>query len=267
MNPANDEHGEMNSAYFDIQADFGITKHMGGRGATEGLASMCHIRARQPVLEVGCGVGTTALYLARECGCRMTAVDISEGMVTRARERAKRRGLAGHILFVVADAQKLPFGAGPFAAVIDESVMAFVRDKEEAMREYARVAAPGGYIGLNAVTWTQTPPADLSQYANLIMAGARFRDSEGWLALLKGAGLEDLRREGHRFDPLNQIVEEVRQLDVREYASAWYRFVTQSVTNPVYRQFIREVVSAPGQIFQFVRNISYGLYVGRKAAD
>jgi ubiquinone/menaquinone biosynthesis C-methylase UbiE len=264
VSTTSDESGEVNSAYFDLQADFGLTKHMGGRGATEELVSLCHLRAGQSILEVGCGVGATTSYLAEEHGCLVTAVDISERMVSRSQARAKRQGVRNRTGFAVADARQLPFAEGCFAALIDESVMAFVQDKQLAMRDYVRVVRPGGYIGLNQVTWSGEPPAELVRYASLIMAGAQFLNSQAWAALLESTGLGEVRLNEYRFSPLSQFVEELRQLDIREYARAWYRFATQSVANPAYREFIKEVMSAPGQILQFARHIGYGIYVGRK---
>lgn len=254
----------INPAYFEIQADFGITKHMGGRGATDELISLCDIRGGQSILEVGCGVGATSAYLATAHDCRVTAVDISDGMIGRARERAVRRGASLDISFVCADAQQLPFHDGRFDAVIDESVIAFAQDKERAIREYVRVTKPGGSVGLNQVTWTREPPSELARYAALIMAGAEFLTADGWSTLLEGAGLEESASSWHRFNALNQAVEELRGLDIGLYLRAWYRFLTQSFINPTYRGFTKEVMSAPGQILQFVRNIGYGIYVGRK---
>jgi hypothetical protein len=156
------------------------------------------------------------------------------------------------------------FEAGRFDAVIDESVTAFVLDKQAALGEYVRVARPGGYVGLNEVTWVKAPPPELVRYTALIMAGADFLTAAGWQELLEGAGLTELAVSQHRFDARSQYAEEMRQLDSREYLSAWYRLLTQSAKNPAYRKFTKEILSAPGQIFKFVDHIGYGIFAGRK---
>jgi cyclopropane fatty-acyl-phospholipid synthase-like methyltransferase len=43
---------------------------MGGLGTTKELIELCGIDKGFYVLEVGCGVGATATYLARMIGCR-----------------------------------------------------------------------------------------------------------------------------------------------------------------------------------------------------
>jgi len=144
--------------FFDFAAEVGLTKHIGGVEATEALVELCHIGPGSYVLDVGCGVGVTPCYLAKRVGCRVVGVDISEKMLERSRERARREGVAGLVELRVADAQELPFEGGLFDAVITESVTAFPEDKQGAVNEYARVTKPGGYVGLNETAWLKVPP-------------------------------------------------------------------------------------------------------------
>lgn len=255
---------EEKSLYFDLQADFGITKHLGGLKATRELVELCNVEKGKYILEVGCGIGTTPCYIAERYGSRVVGVDISERMIERSKERAKRKGLEGKIEFRVADAQNLPFQDGLFDVVIGESITAFVKDKQRAVSEYVRVAKPGGYLGLNEATWVKAPPPELVKYIYLIMAKADFLTSKGWKELLEGSGLRDIEVRNYKFDARSQYIEEIRGLDVREYARAWYRFLTQSFTNPAYRRFAKDVFSTPKNIFKFMDHIGYGIYVGRK---
>lgn len=64
--------------FFDFAAEVGLTKHIGGVAATEMLIDLCHIGKGSKVLDVGCGVGVTACYLAKKWGCSVVGVDISE---------------------------------------------------------------------------------------------------------------------------------------------------------------------------------------------
>jgi len=115
---------EKKQTFFDFAAEVGLTKHLGGLGATEELIELCHIGEGKYVLDVGCGAGVTPCFLAKRYGCRVVGVDISEGMVERSKERAKREGVADGVEFRVADAQDLPFEDDLFDAVITESVTA-----------------------------------------------------------------------------------------------------------------------------------------------
>jgi hypothetical protein len=61
-----------------------------------------------------------------------------------------------------------------------------------------------------------------------------------------------------------KATEELRQLDLKEYARAWRTFFAGFLTNPDYRRFTREVLADPQNLFQFTKYIGGGLYVGRK---
>src|SRR4051812_47806320 len=64
------------------------------------------------VIDVGCGTGATTLALARRLGrgASVTGVDVSEAMLTAARERAAGAGVDAD--FVAGDAQRHPFAPG-----------------------------------------------------------------------------------------------------------------------------------------------------------
>jgi hypothetical protein len=50
--------------YLDMQAEMGITKHIGGFAATDELLSLCHIEEAKEVLNVSCGIGVGVAYIA-----------------------------------------------------------------------------------------------------------------------------------------------------------------------------------------------------------
>lgn len=252
------------SLYFDVQADVGISKHMGGCRATQALARMCRIRAGQHVLEVGCGVGTTAVALASNLGCRVTALDVSSGMAARAAQTVRRRGLKHLIHVVNADVGDLPFAANSFDVVLAESVFAFVPDATTAVRECVRVVRPGGFVGANEVTWIRPPSAELEHYAALVMAGAAFLPAQRWSDLLIAGGLEQLDVQTGRFDRTRQLIDEIREFQPQERWRAWGRFIKQTVLDPDFRELWRRVLSSPRSILALVDHIGYGLYVGRK---
>jgi ubiquinone/menaquinone biosynthesis C-methylase UbiE len=89
------------------------------------------------VLEVGCGTG---LVLQRIAGFarRAKGVDLSEGMLARARERG--------LDVVVGSATALPFGDDEFDVTCSFKVLAHIPDIQLALAEMARVTKPGGVI-------------------------------------------------------------------------------------------------------------------------
>ena len=111
-------------------------------------------------------------------------------MIDLSRKRASREDVADRLEFRTADAQHLPFEAGLFDVVICESVTAFLDDPQKAVREYARVAKPRGYVGLNEGTWIRTPPStEFVEFIERTMAKATFLKSDEWRELMDNAGL------------------------------------------------------------------------------
>jgi ubiquinone/menaquinone biosynthesis C-methylase UbiE len=185
--------------YFEFIANLGITEHYGSMEATRELVELCRISSGQYVLDVGCGVGATPCYLAKVADCRVMGVDLLEKMVEQSRERAKAEGVEDRVEFRVADARKLPFEDNLFEVVIMESVNVFFDDKSQAMREYIRVAKPGGYVGLTEMTWLKPPSPELEDtFKNMVFAQAL--DASGWKNLMEEAGLMDVVGSHHRID-------------------------------------------------------------------
>jgi len=258
-----EEISELEPSYFELQASWGFTKHMGGLKTTKELIELCHIDEGKYVLEVGCGVGKTSCYIAENQGSRVVGIDISEGMIDRSKEKAKRKGVENRVEFRIADAQNLPFEDDLFDVVIGELVTAFPEDKQRAVSEYVRVTKPGGYVGLNECTWIKTPPPELAEYLSRI-TGAKPETFDGWRGLLKGSGLTDIVARAYKISALDQWINEIRGLDIRDYSGAWYRFLSLLIKSPACRRFAREALSMPKNIFKIFEYLGYGIYVGRK---
>jgi ubiquinone/menaquinone biosynthesis C-methylase UbiE len=96
------------------------------------------------VIDVGTGTGALLPVLARAAE-RVVAVDQSQALLVRARRRCLDAG-CGNVDFQRADVRALPFPAGAFAAAYASMVLHHVDDPGQALRELARVTAPGGRV-------------------------------------------------------------------------------------------------------------------------
>lgn len=255
---------ELENTYFEVQAYWDMTKHLGGLKATEQLAELCHIDQNKHVLVVGCGVGVTPCYLVKRYGCRVVGIDLSAKMIDRSEERAKRKGVEERTEFKVADAQNLPFEDATFDAVICESVNAFIKDKPRALGEYVRVIKPEGYVGLNEVTWLETPPQDLVTYLYRIMGAEFLTANDGWKKLLEGPGLGEIVALIYRTNALSQWANEVRQFEFSDFLRAWSKFSYLFIKSPACRRFTKEALTFPRSIPSLFKYFGYGLYVGKR---
>jgi SAM-dependent methyltransferase len=105
------------------------------------------------VLDVGAGTGAMS-FLAAELGYEVTGVDLSDGMLQRAREKAT--GLPFEVTFEHRPAEEPP--AGPFDAVIERHVAWTLPDPVVAFDAWRRVTRPGGTLVLLEGSWAGEGP-------------------------------------------------------------------------------------------------------------
>ena len=205
--------------YFEFLAGVGITKHMGSMHSTQALIKACNIGPGQSVLDIGCGVGITPCYLAKRHGCRVVGIDITPKMIEKSRARARQEGVAERVEFKVADARDLPFQEALFDAVIVESVLVFVADKERAVREFTRVCKAGGFVGLNEMTLLQEPalPKLVAYFEYTTGMTGTPPTAAAWKALLESAGLEDVSAQGHQVSILDEARGRLKRFRPRDY--------------------------------------------------
>ena len=103
-----------------------------------------HVKGR--VLEVGCGTGLLLERLSARG--EAVGVDLSSGMLVRARERLGERG-GGKL--VLADAQRLPFEDGSFDSAVSTFALTAVPDLDTALTEMVRILRDGGTLAIVSV--------------------------------------------------------------------------------------------------------------------
>jgi len=257
-------------SFLDMQAYVGITKHIGSLPATRALLALCHVEDAREILEVGCGIGVGPAHAARTYDCRVVGVDISERMIEWSRRRAREERVQDRIEFRVADVLALPFEAGRFDATLCESVLAFVADKEQAVRELVRVTKPGGYVGLNeAFLVTESPSPAVMELARGM--GTEIVSLAAWRALWDASGLGDRLVRAYRIDPAREVRGRMRWIGLPWLVRAWARAIRVAVTQPSLRPALATQLGAakdmpaaePGAPSAWA-SFGYGLFVGRK---
>src|ERR1700730_1484757 len=166
--------------------------HPGGRRATNELIEMGDFSPGQRVLDVGCGVGTTAIHLAHQFGVEVTAVDISRLMLERAEVNVRRSGVRGRVQVKAGDILHLDFPDSSFDRVVAQAVTMFV-DRDRAARELVRVVRPGGLVLATEFHWRKPPtPAAREAFLGQLCPGMLFDTKEDWLRIYGDAGLRDI---------------------------------------------------------------------------
>lgn len=159
---------------------------------TDLVASKLHLAAGQSVLDVGCGIGTPGVRVARTTGTQVTGVTISRAQVDRANALASTEGMTDSVRFMHADAMDLPFGPESFdAAFALESIIHM--DRAKALRAVHDVLRPGGHLALTDLFQRSQPPEGspslMHQMVDIWMMSDPVKLDE-YPALLAEAGLE-----------------------------------------------------------------------------
>ncbi len=125
--------------------------HIRGRESTVELAQKAGLVAGQRVLDVGCGIGGSARYLASEWGVQVVGIDLTREFVEVGQKLNQMVGIADQVDLRVASALELPFSDCEFDVVWTEHVQMNIEDKEGFYCELARVLKPGGRLAFHDV--------------------------------------------------------------------------------------------------------------------
>jgi O-methyltransferase StaMB len=166
------------AAYFDLITDdarlfYGDSFHVGlFRSGSETLAEalnahtdlvgeMARLRARQRVLDAGCGIGAPALRIAERYGCEITGVNISREQVRQGRRLIEEQRMSHRVRITRGDARALDFPDASFDAIVCLEAAGDIcvddRDKNRLVRDLHRVLRPGGHVGFSDLALRSCP--------------------------------------------------------------------------------------------------------------
>ncbi len=248
---------------FDFMAQHvGLTViHPGGLSATSQLAAACGLREGHRVLDLGCGKGTTAIYLARKYGCDVTGIDLSDELVAQAVSLARRARVSRRTHFQLADAHSLPFPDGEFDAVISQAVLVLVKDKSQVIREALRVTRPGGRVGWLELSWQREPSPDFLRSVSSVLCAYCMQNVEtfqDWQSRFREAGVADLSASLCPL-PTQSLRAMLRDEGLRNALGVGLRTL---LSGP-----IRARTRRMSQFFQaHADQFGYGIYVGKKSS-
>ena len=118
--------------------------HTRGRAATSELAAMAQLKPSDLVLDVGCGLGGTARYLADHHQCCVKGIDLTEAYISAGTKLTEFTGLSDRVELLRCSALDLPYEDEWFDIVLTQHVQMNIADKHRFYAEVARVLKPGG---------------------------------------------------------------------------------------------------------------------------
>lgn len=119
----------------------------GGYETTKEFVSRLNLKPGQKVLDVGCGIGGSAFYMAKEFGVNVVGIDLSSNMINLALKRREEVGVSvEQVEFEVADATKREYPPHSFDVVYSRDTILHINDKHSLFTRLFKVLKPGGII-------------------------------------------------------------------------------------------------------------------------
>lgn len=184
------------SKYLDFLSKFGVGgAHPGGINLTQEIFKAENVSKISHILDVGCGTGQTAAYLANKYEANVTGIDINSIMVAKAKRRMKKARLPVKIL--QGSIEKIPFPDQKFDFIISESVLSFV-NKPRALKEIYRLLKNGGrFIAIEFTINQQLEEQSEQEIKQFYGFDSCFMKKD-WVDLLKRAGFNNIRIQNNK---------------------------------------------------------------------
>ena len=122
--------------------------HIGGRQASEEFLDQLQLEERSLVLDVGCGLGGPARFVASRFGCLVSGIDLTQEYVDTGNVLSNWVGLDKKVILQQGSALALPFPDGQFDAAYMMHVGMNIADKKSLFSEVFKVLKPEGIFGI-----------------------------------------------------------------------------------------------------------------------
>ena len=236
----------------------GDSLHPGGLRATNRLGRAMGLQAGWRVLDLACGLGTSATALSRVFRCQVVGLELGAEATASSRQRALEQPVPADVAFVRGDAEMPPFREGTFDAAIIECATSLFVDKAAAIGRVRRLLRPGGVIGISDVTVEPgSLPAELDGTIGTMLCLTDALPADGYQHLLREAGFAS----GETEDLSGEVLALLSDLRAK--------LAFSSTVTPFAGELATDLAeSAPGLLDQVEQSVSrgqigYWLYVGR----
>ncbi len=228
------------------------------------VAAFACVEDGDHVLDAGCGVGGSSIYLAQHHNCRTTGITLSEKQVHVCRENAARHQVAELCTFDVQSYLATPFADNSFDVVWAIESICYAPDKADFLQEALRVLRPGGRLIIADFFRNIVPP---DSREDLLMGKMEktwaidsFADREKFWRDMHDVGFVECRQK----DVSPHVEKTVQRLYRRFFLGLPTTLVLQTVGYRNWTQF-SNVMSAYYQYHAFKQGLwKYMFYTGAK---
>ena len=112
----------------------------------EVMVEVANIKSSDVILDAGCGIGGSSIFLAEKIGCNVTGISLSEKQVNKAKELAVKKNVETQVDFKVMNYCATNFPHESFDIVWGCESICYADDKEQFIKEAWRLLKPGGRL-------------------------------------------------------------------------------------------------------------------------
>ncbi|HHW38334.1 MAG TPA: class I SAM-dependent methyltransferase [Bacillales bacterium] len=164
--------------------------HPGGLNLTKEIFYSEKISRASRILDVGCGTGQTAAYLAAHYGAKVTAMDINPIMIEKAKSRMMQYQLPVEV--IRGSIEDFPLKDGTFDFILSESVLSFV-NKPRALKEIFRLLKSGGRFIANELTTNNKLLSSNEEEIKQFYGLDSVLSETDWVDLLEQSGFKNIK--------------------------------------------------------------------------
>lgn len=180
------------------------------------------VRSGDKVLDAGCGVGGSSIFLATQLGCSPTGISLSAYQIEQCRANAAAHGVAETTTFEVQNYLETPYEDNTFDVVWGVESVCYAYDKLDFLREAFRILKPGGRLIVadffsNNVE-PNSPGAILMDKWTKTWAIRSYADVDEFWNKMHAAGFTDCKQQ----DVTRHVVKSIRRLYYLFYPGILY---------------------------------------------
>lgn len=166
----------------------------GGLDSTRRFLELVQLGPESRVLDVGCGIGGSAFYMARSLGCHVDGIDLSSEMIRVARQRVQDEALEDRVRFFEGDCLTFPYPRRDYHLIYSRDVFLHIDDKRALLASLrTNLAASGRLLFTDYIRGCGAPSDEFRAYVD--KHGYRLESLESYQALLTEAGYAVLRAD------------------------------------------------------------------------
>merc|ERR1712079_901512 len=220
------------------EAIFGRTYvSVGGETTTKDFVERLDLKPGMKVLDIGCGIGGSAFYMARNYGVDVYGIDLAQNMIAIAKEKreTKTAGIRHRTQFHVDDATVMDYPESFYDLVYSRDTILHIEDKLSLFKLFHKTLKPGGSLFITDYCKGDVPAhsAEFTKY--VAQRGYVLKTVKQYGDLLKKAGfgrveavdvtkyfIEVSTNELNKYTKMkDQVLEEFEESDFNHIVSGW----------------------------------------------